>query len=191
LGTRHGREVYCLAKEAARTRYLAADMPDLEQRRKTADFAVRSESRQKLEACLALAQNERPITDSGANWDADPYLLGVANGVVDLRTGELHPGRPEDRITMRVPVEYDPRAQCPRWEQFLHQVFQCDWELIGFVQRAVGYSLTSSVREQALFLCYGRGANGKSVFLSALRHLVGDYALNIPFTVLELSSALP
>lgn len=180
-------EVYRLAKEAARTRYLAAvEIADLEQRKKVSEFAVRSESRQKLDACLALAQNEHPITDSGANWDAAPYLLGVANGVVDLRTGELRPGRPEDRLTMRVPVEYDLRAECPRWEQFLHQVFQCDSELIGFIQRAVGYSLTGSVREQVLFLCYGTGANGKSVFLSSLRHLAGDYAMNISFTVLEL-----
>jgi putative DNA primase/helicase len=87
---------------------------------------------------------------------------------------------------MRVPFPYDPKAECPRWEQFLHQVFQCDLELIGFIQRAVGYSLTGSVREQVLFLCYGSGANGKSVFLSTLRQLAGDYAMNIPFTVLEL-----
>jgi putative DNA primase/helicase len=180
-------EVCRLAKESARTRYLAAvEIADLEQRKKVSEFAVRSESRQKLEACLALAQNEHPITNSGANWDAEPYLFGVANGVVNLRTGELRPGHPEDRLTMRVPVEYDLKAECPRWEQFLHQVFQCDSELIGFIQRAIGYSLTGSVREQALFLCYGRGANGKSVFLSSLRHLAGDYALNIPFTVLEL-----
>jgi putative DNA primase/helicase len=180
-------EVYRLAKEAARTRYLAAtEISDLDLRKKTAEFAVRSEFRQKLEACLALAQNEHPIADAGENWDAEPYLLGVANGVVDLRTGELRPGKPEDRITMRIPVDYDPRAECPRWEHFLHQVFQCDTELIGFVQRATGYSLTGSVREQVLFLCHGSGANGKSVLLSTLRHLAGDYAMNIPFTVLEL-----
>jgi putative DNA primase/helicase len=180
-------EVYRLAKDAARARYLAAvGIGDLELRKKVSEFAVRSESRQKLEACLALAQNEHPIADSGMNWDTDSYLLGVANGVLDLRTGNLRPGRPEDRLTMRVPVDYDPTAESPRWDQFLHQVFQCDWELIGFVQRAVGYSLTGSVREQVLFLCNGSGANGKSVFLATLRHLAGDYALNIPFTVLEL-----
>jgi putative DNA primase/helicase len=180
-------EVYRLAKEAARTRYLAAvEIADLEQRKKASEFAVRSESRQKLEACLALAQNEHPIADSGMNWDADPYLLGVSNGVLDLRTGHLRPGSPEDRITMRLTVEYDPTAESPRWDQFLHQVFQCDGELIEFVQRAVGYSLTGSVREQVLFLCNGSGANGKSVFLATLRHLTGDYAWNIPFTVLEL-----
>jgi phage/plasmid-associated DNA primase len=121
-------EVCHLAKESAGTRYLAAvEIADLEQRKKVSEFAVWSESRQKLEPCLALAQNEHSITDSGADWDAEPYLLGVANGVVDLRTGELRPGHPEDRLTMRVPVEYDLKAECPRWEQFLHQVFQCDW----------------------------------------------------------------
>ncbi|MDA0734837.1 MAG: phage/plasmid primase, P4 family [Chloroflexi bacterium] len=180
-------EIYRLAKEAARTRYRAAlDIEDLDFRKKVSEFAVRSESRQKLDACLALARSEYPIADAGFDWDTGPFLMGVENGVVDLRTGKLRPGVQEDRITMRVPVQYDERAECPRWEQFLHQVFQCDEQLIGFLQRAVGYSLTGSVREQVLFLCHGSGANGKSVLLTILRHLLGDYAMNIPFTVLEL-----
>ena len=180
-------EVHRLAKKAARVRYQAAlNIEDLDLRGKTASSAVRSESRQRLDACLALARSEHPIADSGMDWDTDPYLLGVANGVVDLRTGLIRPGHPEDRLTMQVPVEYDVKSECPRWEQFLHQVFECDSELIGFMQRAVGYSLTGSVREQVLFLCYGTGSNGKSVFLNMLRHLAGDYAQNIPFTVLEL-----
>ena len=74
-------------------------------------------------------------------------------------------------MNMIISVAYDPKAECPRWERFLHQVYQCDEELIGFVQRAVGYSLTGSVTEQVLFLCYGTGSNGKSVFLNMLRHL--------------------
>lgn len=180
-------KIHRLAKAAARARYRAAEnIEDLDVRRKAASFAVRSESRQRLDACLALATSEHPIADAGAGWDSNPHLLGVNNGVVDLRTGELRSGVAEDRITMRVPVEFDPEATCPQWENFLHQVFQCDSELIGFIQRAVGYSLTGSVKEQVLFLCYGTGANGKSVFLTVLRHLAGDYAQNIPFTVLEL-----
>ena len=86
---------------------------------------------------------------------------------------------------MKVPVDYDPKAECPRWEKFLHEVFQCDLELIGCVQRAAGYSLTGSVKEQVLFLAHGTGSIGKSLFLTILRHIAGDYALNIPFTVLE------
>ena len=180
-------EVRRLAKKAARVRYRTAlDIEDLDLRGKTASSAVRSESRQRLDACLALARSEHPIADSGMTWDPDPYLLGVANGVVDLRTGMIRSGHPDDRLTMQVPVQYHVKAECPRWQQFLHQVFQCDEELIGFVQRALGYSLTGSVREQVLFLCYGTGSNGKSVFLDMLRNVLGDYAMNIPFTVLEL-----
>ncbi len=180
-------EIYRRAKEAARERFHSSvKIDDLNLRGKTAEFAVRSESRQKLDACLALAQTEHPIADAGTGWDSSPDLFGVANGVLDLRTGALRPGQRDDRITMRVALEYLPKASCPRWEQFLHQVFQCDAELIAFIQRAVGYSLTGSVLEQVLFLCYGTGANGKSVFLTTLRHLAGDYAMNIPFTVLEL-----
>ncbi len=145
-------EMFRLAKESARVRYRAAEsIDDLDQRGKASAFAVRSESRQKLEACLALSQNEHPIADAGEHWDTDPYLLGVANGVVDLRSGKLRPGRQDDRVTMQVPVEYDPKASCPRWEQFLHQVFDCDRELIAFIQRGVGYSLTGCVLEQVLF----------------------------------------
>ena len=180
-------EVRRLAKKAARVRYRTAlDIEDLDLRGKTASSAVRSESRQRLDACLALARSEHPIADSGMTWDPDPYLLGVANGVVDLRTGMIRSGHPDDRLTMQVPVQYDVKAECPRWQQFLHQVFQRDGELIGFVQRALGYSLTGSVREQVLFLCHGTGSNGKSVFLNMLRNVLGDYAMNIPFTVLEL-----
>ena len=180
-------EVRRLAKKAARVRYRTAlDIEDLDLRGKTASSAVRSESRQRLDACLALARSEHPIADSGMTWDPDPYLLGVANGVVDLRTGMIRSGHPDDRLTMQVPVQYDVKAECPRWQQFLRQVFQRDGELIGFVQRALGYSLTGSVREQVLFLCYGTGSNGKSVFLDMLRNVLGDYAMNIPFTVLEL-----
>ena len=180
-------EVRRLAKKAARVRYRTAlDIEDLDLRGKTASSAVRSESRQRLDACLALARSEHPIADSGMTWDPDPYLLGVANGVVDLRTGMIRSGHPDDRLTMQVPVQYHVKAECPRWQQFLHQVFQRDEELIGFVQRALGYSLTGSVREQVLFLCHGTGSNGKSVFLDMLRNVLGDYAMNIPFTVLEL-----
>ena len=180
-------EVRRLAKKAARVRYRTAlDIEDLDLRGKTASSAVRSESRQRLDACLALARSEHPIADSGMTWDPDSYLLGVANGVVDLRTGMIRSGHPDDRLTMQVPVQYHVKAECPRWQQFLHQVFQRDGELIGFVQRALGYSLTGSVREQVLFLCHGTGSNGKSVFLDMLRNVLGDYAMNIPFTVLEL-----
>ncbi len=135
---------------------------------------------------LALAQDFRPIADTGGGWDADPWLLGVPNGVVDLRTGELRPGRREDRITMQTAVPYDPEATCPRWKQFLVEIFADDEELIGFVQRAVGYSITGITSEQCLLVLYGTGANGKGTLTITLKFVLGDYAWNMPFSTIEM-----
>lgn len=181
-------EVYRLAKESTRLRYRAAEHVDsAEDRKRISAFAISSESRQRVESTLALARRERPIADAGTQWDQAPWLLGVNNGVVDLRTGTLRPGLPEDRITMHVPVDYHAEATAERWDAFLDEVFRGDQELLSFIQRATGYSMTGVTSEQVLFLCYGNGSNGKSVFLTVLRWLAGGYAMNIPFTVLELA----
>ena len=70
---------------------------------------------------LVGAQSEPPLADAGDRWDADPMQLGVANGVIDLRTGTLRPGSPDDRITRHSDVRFDPEAACPRWERFLDE----------------------------------------------------------------------
>jgi len=149
------------------------------------EFALRSRNANRLRACLEVAKALHPLADEGAQWDADPWLLGVANGVLDLKTGRLRPGRREDKIRMHANVVYDPDAECPRWRSFLREVFQDDEELIAFVQRAVGYTLTGLTEEQCLFLLHGKGANGKSVFLQALRSVFGDYAYDPGFAAFE------
>lgn len=178
-----------LAKNTTRERLrLAADIDGKDQREKAAKFAIASENRQRLEAMLALAQAEPPVADLGDGWDADPMLLGVANGVVDLRTGVLRDGRPDDRITLTSPVAYDPHAVAERWEQFLAEIFDGSQAIIHFVQRASGYSLTGNTSEHALFLNYGTGSNGKSVYLNMIRRVAGGYGHNLPFTALELAT---
>lgn len=165
-----------LALEAARHRYHAAvTIKDQGDWKKEATWAINSESRMRLEACLAVATALKPIADAGQGWDSDPWLLGAANGVVDLRTGELRNGQPEDRITMHSSVAYDADAPCPHWLAFLHRVMDGNATLIDFLQRAVGYTLTGDVSEQVLFFTYGTGANGKSTFLTALLDAMGDY----------------
>jgi putative DNA primase/helicase len=180
-------EVRRLAKEAARDRYQRApEIADLTERAKEARFAIVSENRQRLEAMLVAARSEEPIRDPGDRWDADPNLLGVANGVIDLRTGDLRRGAQDDRITLYTDIEYDVDARCPRWERFLDEVLCGDRELVDFVHRAVGYSLTGETTEQCVFTCYGVGSNGKSVFLAILRGLAGGYSGNTPFSTFEL-----
>jgi putative DNA primase/helicase len=183
-------EVLRLAKEAVRRRYQVA--PDLfddpDEFRAEAKWAVASESRMRLEAALALAQAERPIADSGEGWDANPWLLAVANGVVDLRTGALRDGRPDDRITMHSSVPYIPEATCHRWLAFLREVFGDDDELIDFIWRACAYSLTGLTNEECHFFCFGSGCNGKGTFNRVQRDILGDYAANTAFSTLEMSS---
>ena len=174
-----------LALDATRVRYRDAEhINDTEERKRAAKWSIGSEARQKLDAALHLAKNLPPIADAGANWDADPFLLGCENGVIDLRTGRLNPGRPEDRITMSTGVNFDPDAPAPRWERFLGEVFD-DVELADYIQRASGYSATGDISEQSIFVGYGRGANGKSTFFNALRMALGDYAHNAPFSAFE------
>lgn len=180
-------EVVQLSKAVVRARYHSAiEIADEERRRSAIKHAVASESRQHLESLLALARTEPGIADAGDAWDAEPMLLGVQNGVVDLASGALRDGRPDDRISLVVPVPYRADAACPRWEQFLREVFLDDHDLIAFVQRAVGYSLTGDASEHALFLLHGSGRNGKSVFLNTIRAVAGAYAINLPFSAFEL-----
>jgi putative DNA primase/helicase len=196
--TRHRRwvqdtqgKVRILAIKVARLRLgAAANISDESKRKEQVKWALQSEDRHRLDATLELAKSLPPISDDGKGWDANPMLFGVPNGIVDLLTGKLREATQEDRITKLSPVVFDPSAKCPRFEEFLSQIFNGDQELIRFVQKAVGYSLTGDVSEQCVFCCYGSGANGKSTLFGVLHHIsgLGTYAANLPFSALELQT---
>lgn len=150
--------------------------------RRYTSFLQKSRNEKPLKACLALASSKQPIATDGSEWDRKPFLLGVENGVIDLRTGQLRNGQQSDAITRHSPVEFNPDATCPRWERFLEEVFENDSALIAYGQQMVGYSLTSDISEQCFFFCQGTGANGKSTFLEILHKLLGaDLARTLPF----------
>jgi putative DNA primase/helicase len=176
------------AKSVARMRLEAAASLSGEENEAEIKWAMETQSRARLEAMIELAKSEYPIFDSGEGWDSDPMLLGVANGVIDLRAGTLRDGRPEDKITLHTDIPFIPSAQCPRFIQFLEEIFGNGTDLIEYIQRVVGYSLTGDVTEQCLFLCFGSGANGKSTFLELLKFILGPYAYNLPFSAFELSA---
>lgn len=181
-------ELTRLALETTRTRKrLAAEIEDADLSKKVFGWAVHGEAKHRLVHMLDLAGCLPPIADSGTGWDAAPLLLGVANGVVDLRTARLTAGQRADRITMHTGIAFDPEAQCPRWEGFLHEVFK-DNELADYLKRAIGYTLTADISEQCLFMCYGTGSNGKTVFLATLRRILGAFAYDAPFATFELNT---
>lgn len=138
--------------------------------------ARRSESKYRLTAMPEVAAVDPRVVCTADQLDADPWLLNVANGTIDLRTGLLLPHDPKLLITKLAPVAYDPSAPCPAFESFLRRIFDGDQALIDFLQRAAGYSMTGVISEHVLFLLHGAGANGKSTLLNVLQHVLGDYA---------------
>ena len=149
-----------------------------------AKHAVRCEAESRLKAMVNLVRCEDGITVTPDTFDGDVYLLNCRNGTLDLRTGELRPHSKTDYITRRLELDYKPEAQCPEWLKFLDSVFLGDKEIIGFMQKAVGYSLSGSMKEQCVFILYGVGMNGKSTFLKHIYRLLGEYAMNTPATTL-------
>ncbi len=171
------------ALETARARLSSAVLlPAGHDRDDSVRWALRSESVGGRDAMLKSARSIKSLATTAADYDRDPFLLTVGNGTLDLRTGKLRPARPEDLITRATDVPYDPSAAAPRWMQFLDEVFGGDKELIGYVQRAVGYSLTGDTREQCFFLLCGTGANGKTTFLETVMKLLGAHAVTAPFS---------
>lgn len=123
-----------------------------------------------------FAKADPTFARTSAHWDADPWLLGTPAGTVDLKTGKLRPASSRDNITRSTAVAPAPWAECPIWMDFLAQACGGDEELVGFLQRLCGYSLTGTTTEHALFFVYGPGGNGKSVFLNTVTHVLADYA---------------
>jgi putative DNA primase/helicase len=154
----------------------AAKIADDDKRKKAVQWALASDSRAKREAMIVLATSEPRIPITPDQLDRDPWLFNVANGTIDLKTGNLRPHSREDLLTKIAPVEYLPNATRPMWERFIADVLP-DPDVRRFVQKAVGYSLTGSIREQIMLFLYGTGANGKSVLLTVLLWLLGDYGM--------------
>ena len=130
------------------------------------------------------AEHYAPILPQ--NLDRNKAVIGVKNGIIDLKTGELLPHDREAYLTKQCPVIYNPDAPEPKlWLQFLSDIFGGDPYMLDYIQKCVGYSLTGSTSEQCAFFLFGTGRNGKSTFLEIVRGILGDYATNIqPQTIM-------
>lgn len=110
-------------------------------------------------------------------WDADPFLMGVPGGAVDLTTGNLRQAEPSDSLTRSTAVAPLSWPDCPLWLEFLREATGDDEDLVRFLQQICGYALTGDTREHALFFMYGPGGNGKSVFINTISNIIGAYAM--------------
>lgn len=133
-----------------------------------------SESGKSLETAFRLLK--RAVTVPADSLDRDPYALNVANGTIDLRTGELRPQNRGDLITKCIPIVYDQKAKAPTFERVLAQITGGNTELAAFLQRWFGYCAAGDTTEQKFAVHHGDGANGKSLLLGIISHVLGPYA---------------
>ena len=146
-----------------------------------------SRSNKSKNAMLNEVMHHVPILPS--QLDRYKAALNTPGGVIDLKSGALAPHDPKNYFTKITAVEYSENADCPRWTAFLDDIFGGDKDLIRYVQKAVGYSLTGATSEQCAFFLYGTGRNGKSTFIDIIRDIFGDYAANIqPETIMARSN---
>ena len=124
------------------------------------------------------AQAKEGVYVNSGQLDKDGFLLNVRNGTLDLRKRELLKHSPEYLITKQAPVEFDKNATCPTFSAFLDRILLGRADLIEFVQKTIGYSLSADIREQCFFIFYGSGANGKSTLLNTVSQMLGQYALS-------------
>ena len=155
---------------------------------------------------LKEVQHNMPIMPF--QLDKHKMAFNVPNGTLSLKSGQLVPAKRDYFITKFSPVEFPvwrnteltadssgdilrqtDNADCPMWRRFLDDIFGGDRELIRYIQKAVGYSMTGDTSEQCVFFLYGTGRNGKSTFLDVLREIFGDYVSNIqPETIMVKNS---
>lgn len=164
---------------------LWADIPLKEDKQAWVRHCGRSSTAKGLASMVRIASSEPSIAVTSDQLDQNPWLLTVLNGTIDLRTGELLPHRQEDLITKLAPVEYDPDAECPTFLKFLETSVGDD-EVIDFLQRLAGYSLTGMTSEEVLVFLWGAGRNGKSKLVDALLGVLGDYGSTAPQDLLVM-----
>lgn len=171
--------IYRIGKDVIRRIHIEASRaPTSESMKSFSTWAYKCEARSALMNMIKLAENSKNVIITPDKMDIDDYLFNMKNGTFNLKTLEMQEHSRENFITRIVEYEYHPDAKCPLFLKYLERIFRSrpdKDEMISFLQRAVGYTLTGTTNEQCLFLLYGSGANGKSVFLDVLNAMMGEY----------------
>jgi putative DNA primase/helicase len=183
------------------------DKADQKRLQKIADslatYAKTCRNKRALDAMLALYSHDPRVSKSATQFDCNPWVLGVGNGVVDLRTAELRKAARDEYVSKGSKIKYEPTARAPIWERFIDEItgspidaktdpttgavvpasvgkFTPRPSLAIYLQKALGYSITGSASEQKMFIAVGAGSNGKNVLLDMVQEVLGDYWCTIP-----------
>ena len=159
-----------LAINTVKRIYTEADESD----QKLRTHALKSENVARIRGLITLAQAKCQKIELD-QFDIDKMVLNVGNGILDLTDGTLHPHDPDKNHSKIAGANYDKNATCPVWLAFLDKIFAGNAELIGFIQRTIGYSLTADVTEEIFLILWGNGNNGKSTLTDTIGAVLGDY----------------
>lgn len=169
--------------ESNRLNQICMDSSSSEEERKTAEIRRDSinkriraiNTRHRLENIMALcAAGRDTLAISGDGWNADPWALPVANGIVNLKTGEHRPGRPEDYVNKAAPTSWEGLyAKAPTWEAFLSSTFDGDADLVSYVQKVLGSAIVGLAKQQEFYILYGEGRNGKGTLIETTKDVFG------------------
>lgn len=165
-------------------RYMLTEAANIPEENKRWDFIKsvrRCEAQGRIKAMLESAQTEEEILARVDDFDADPWLLNVQNGTIDLHTGELRPHRREDMCTRIAPIDYVPGMTDAVFDGYLANATAKDPGFERYLQKAAGYTLTGLTDEETVFLVLGPGATGKSTLVEALIAMLGDYGVKTSF----------
>ena len=152
----------------------ASDASDKSERRKIAAWAKTSESNNRIRAMIDRTKSRVSMTVE--QLDSGGWLFNCINGTLNLKSGILQSHNRNDYLTKITYVKYDPAADAPIFTAFLERAMQGNQDMIRFLQRAIGYSMTGDTGEECLFFIYGEGRNGKTKFLESLGRIFGDYS---------------
>lgn len=153
--------------------------------RQVGEDARNTKSKSKINAITELSRG--PLAVDASLIDSDRNLLGLSDGrILNLTTASILAPDEDAFVTKKLAAPFDPTAHSPIWLRFLDRIFEGNQNMIDFLQRAVGYSLSGEVTEQCLFIMIGSGANGKSTFINALRQMFGDYSGTTPMQTLTV-----
>ena len=166
--------LYCgeIANEERRTLYMK--------------FVVKLGDRRFRDRMLKDASDNDLLVIRASQFDSDPYLINCLNGTYDLRSMEFREHDWRDFLTMQTNFEYTVQdIRCPRWEEFIREVTMDDSDKAEYLQKALGYSMLGLANEECMFILHGKTTrNGKSTMLSAIHHLLGDYASVSPVSII-------
>lgn len=151
-------------------------------------WAASQRYQRKADAAAATLRQSGVLSVVSSDFNTHPMLLNVANGTVDLQTGQLLPALPEQLLSQQSPVDFDMTAEAPMWEKFLAESMP-DLEMRNYLQRIMGYTLTGAMGEQVMFIHHGDTQNGKSVFLKVFGYCLGTYAQNVAGGVLTATKS--